>query len=647
MNLVTDLNKIEQYSSSEFEKFLKQTSLLKLQSYKLILDDLYYNTDECTMPDSKYDLLKHFLVTNDPDYVPVIGSKIRTNSNRKTLPFYMGSIDKVTPQEQKELDRWKEKNKSISDVITEKLDGVSGLFVSKNNKQKLYTRGDGIVGADISYLLPFFSSSIPQQLPDIAVRGELIMTKSVFEKKYNSSKNARNLVAGRIGAKTVREGLNDINFIAYEIVGDSTMDKPSVQLKKLQELNFTVVTHEKITRHATTMINLDKIHDRFKKDSEFQIDGIVIQADIEYDRVTAGNPSYMFAFKKQNEDTIKETVVTDIEWNLTKWGQLIPVIVIDPVDVCGATLSRISGSNASLLIERKIGPGAIVKVTRSKDVIPFIIDDGIVCPADELLLPDSLGWEYVWDDNKTHMIISNPTKEQVREMRIKLISSFFKKMGIKFVSESTVTKLYKNGFDTLLKIVKASQSDFKNIKGLGNKSAERIVENIKNGLKNIDVANLLGSSGVFGHSLGRKRIISLFTDIPDLLSTNSTNKKKLKNRILEVEGFSDILTDKVIEHLDDAIDFIDQISPYITYKNDSRVSDALVGKKFVMSGFRSKELETNITDQGGKVVTSVSKNTTGLIVAKGGKGSSKCEKAILLGIPVYEREEFIEKFIKI
>ena len=76
------------------------------------------------------------------------------------------------------------------------------------------------------------------------------------------------------------------------------------------------------------------------------------------------------------------------------------------------------------------------------------------------------------------------------------------------------------------------------------------------------------------------------------------------------------------------------------------MSDVFVGKKYVFSGFRSQDLEKQINDRGGKNVTSVSKKTSGIIVAsKSVKQTGKVEKAISLGVPVYTKDEFIEKFI--
>ena len=653
-----NLTKIRKYNTKEMKKYCSDSNLDDLHMIKLYLDDLYYNTDIPELSDQLYDILKDKLKERDPDYVPPVGAKIRQNENRVKIPFWMGSADKITPGEQKELDRWFEKNPCDKLVISEKLDGVSGTFTSVNGVKKLFTRGDGTIGADISYLIQYIDT-IPDVKDDIAVRGELIIKKSIFEKKYyydgkrdddNYKKtkmvgkgygrlyrNARNMVAGLVGAKTVRAGLSDIQFVVYEHVGHATMTRPSKQLKQLKKLGFTVAMHEKVAK-TKEMADWIELYNRFKETSEYEIDGIVAQSNVNYDRNPDGNPSYIFAFKVNSEDSIHATTVLDIEWSVSSWGQIVPVAIIDPIELPGNTLRRVTVSNAGLMRQKMIGPGAIINVTRSKEVIPFIVS--VEEPCENLKWPDM---EFKWDDNEVHLNVVDASPEIIAKMRVKLFSKFFEKMGIKHVSKATVAKLYDAGFDTLLKIIAASKKDLLTVAGFKEKSATRIHNNIKNGLQGVKAPELMGSSGVFGYGVGRKRVIALMTDMPDLLVAK---KKGLKKRVLKVEGFSEIMADKVIENLDYAVKFIDEISKYVSFVEDTRVSDTLVGQKFCFSGFRSKELEQKIDDRGGKAVTSVSKKTSGIIVAsKGGKSTGKVSKAESLGVPVYTKEEFIEKFI--
>ena len=652
-----NVEKVKKYSPKRMKEYCQTEEIEKLHNLKLYLDDLYYNTDKSDFPDSLYDILKDILIKRDPTYVPPVGAKIRTNQNRVKIPFHMGSADKITPSDEKELVRWFEKNSCDELIVSDKLDGVSGTYIYKNGKQKLYTRGNGDIGADISFLIQYISTipKIKGMKDNIAVRGELIIKKKIFEEKYKFNgngveyktekkeikgvgrtyKHSRNMVSGLVGAKTVRQGLDDLQFIVYEIIGDETMPKPENQMKELKKLGFTPVNW-KVIQKTKKIEKWIQIHDEFKKNSEYEIDGIVVQSNVKYDRNTSGNPDYLFAFKVNAEENIVETTVLDIEWSVSKWGQIIPVAIIDPVELPGVTISRVTVSNASLMYEKMIGPGSIINVTRSNEVIPFI--DSVVEPCEELKYPNM---EYEWDDNNVHLIVVNPIPELIDNMRIKLFASFFDKMSIKHVSVQTVSKLYKGGLNTLLKIVKATKKDLMKI--FKEKSATRIFDNIRVGLKGVKASQLLGAAGVFGYGIGRKRMDALLTDIPDILSTN---KKGLKKRILEVEGFSDIMADKIVANIDYAVGFIDELSDYVSFADDTRVSDELVGKKFVFSGFRSKELEQHIVDRGGSIATSVSKKTSGLIVnVKEGVLTGKSAKAQSCGVSIYTKEEFIKKYI--
>ena len=633
--------------NKDIPAYLRDTDISELHALKLELDDLYYNTGESDVSDDRYDKLKQALQDRDPNFVPPVGAKLREKDNRALLPYWLGSADKVTPQEPEVLDRWLAKNNNINNinnspsfVITEKLDGVSCLLSVKNNVIKLFTRGDGIEGADISYLAKYFTS-IPNKLPNnFSVRGELIIAKKVFKKKYKNKtvngreyKNSRNMVSGLIGGKTVREGLSDVMFVAYEIVS-STAPKLEDQLFTLKNnLGFFIVNH--IIVNNISIPILEEILKNFKHDSLFEIDGIVITSNKPYDRNTSGNPKYMIAFKVNSEDDTVETEVTEVEWNISKWGQLKPVAVVKPVNLVGVTISRATAHNAKYVEENKLGPGSIIKITRSKDVIPYIVS--IVSPSKEPQMPDI---PYNWDE--THVNISVEKNQNI--MCVKLISDFFSKFGIKFVSEATVTKLFNNGLDTLLKIISADKNRLLQVPEFHEKSAERIYTNIRNGLQNIKLSTLLGASGIFGFGIGRKRVEALLLDIPDLLTVYKTRSKEdMINEITKVEGFSVLTATKIVNNLKYADLFVQRIMPYISFQKNNRISNIFTGHKYVMTGFRDKKLEDEITNRGGKVTTTVSKNTTGLIIADKKAVSSKLEKAIELNIPVYDRQEFLEK----
>lgn len=634
-----DITKDKPITLAKFKKYCKESDLQELLKFKERCDDAYYNSDEPEISDKLYDCLK--TTVNDrmkeknPSFVLPVGCKIREGENRVDLPYWLGSLETFTAKEEKQIERWLEKNKSSHQMISEKLDGISGLLFIENGIRKLFGRGDGSVGADLSHILPYLN--LPLKLPDnLVIRGELIMMKSTFEKKYSSIyKNARNMVGGLIGSKTVKipEALNDLHFITYEIVGDETMPKPSDQHKEMSKLGFEVCKSILVSS-VKSLTNLETLHSQYKQETVFDIDGIVVQANLSYDRNISGDPSYMFAFKMRSDENIAQTTVLDIEWDISRLGSVIPVIVVEPVELPGVSVSRITGSNAGLLEERKIGIGSIVNVTRSKDVIPYILD---VLTEGTIVYPK--GFSYKWDTNRVNLLANKNDTEVKKIIQIKQNAYFFGNMKIKHISDATVKKLYENGYDTLVKIVSSKKEDLIT-KGFGEKTAERITTNIATGLQDVDIPLLISSSGVLGIGIGQKRINELINNVPTLFS--ETDIPSLKERILKIEGFSEIMTNKILTNLPNAITFIDEMSPYLVFKTSSTESDSLLDTKFVFSGFRSKELELYIMNRKGKITTSVSKKTTGLIVSSKTEQSVKMENAIKNKVPVYTKEEFLE-----
>jgi NAD-dependent DNA ligase len=634
----TRIEKISNYSEEELQEYFNKEKLSILHEIKLYVDDMYHNQGKETgFKDYQYDMLKETLQIRDPNYIVPIGAKIREGQNRVKLPFWLGSMDKFKPEDKKEIEKWMIKNKSSEYIIEDKLDGVSCLVIINKGKIKLYTRGDGIIGADISYLSQYFDS-IPKDLNiDINIRGELIMPIDIFNKKYsNEYANPRNMVAGRIGAKKIKEGLKDIKFIAYEIVGNELMNKPTEQLKYLNSLGFTTVRYEIINN--ITIDNLIEILLKFKKNNIFEIDGIIIQPNNKYIRNIDGNPDYAFAFKMRLNENIVETKVVDVIWNVSKWGLLKPRIEVKPVNLGGVKITYTTGFNAKYIYNNNIGEGTIIKVTRSGDVIPYIVE--VIKEAKEPDMP-IINWEW----NKTGVDII--TNEMDNLMCIKLLHSFFEKLNIKQLGEKRIGKLYIGGLDTLLKIIGATETEMCNIEGIGNKVGKTIYQNIRKNMENLYIPDVLGASGIFGFGMGKKRISKLFDDIPNILDLSTKiTKKELYNKIIQIEGFSDITTKNIVDNISWANKFIDEFSNFATFKQKVIINNNMNGLKIIFSGFRDVQLSEKVIERGGKIVTSISKNTNILVVSnKSGKETDKVKKAKEFNIEILDKEEFIEKYI--
>ena len=248
---------------------------------------------------------------------------------------------------------------------------------------------------------------------------------------------------------------------------------------------------------------------------------------------------------------------------------------------------------------------------------------------------------YKWNENNVDIIVEED-EENIAE--IKMISSFFSNMGIKNISDATVEKIYKSGYDTLVKIFKAKKDDFEKIEGFQKKLSDKIYTNIHNGLKNITKDVLLGSSGIF-EGIGKRKLKVLFDNFSDILDIKISDKEMLE-KIISIEGFSDKTAEKIIINLNRAKKFLEEVKPYVVYESiKEEYTEKLKDITVLFSGFRNEELENQIILNGGKMLTSVSKNLKILIVKDKEGSSSKIEKARKLNIEILFEEEFIETYL--
>lgn len=634
------IEKLNTLDRAKFEEYCIKTDLDMLHKLKLYLDDLYYNTDKDSgMVDWKYDILKESLLKRDPTWKVPVGSRIRENENRAKLPFWLGSMNKIYPQDVDLFDKWLVNNPSNNGYSVEsKLDGISCLLIYSSGKIKLYTRGDGEIGADISYL-DRYVNGIPKYTKDIAVRGELIMKRGTFNSKYKKDyKTPRNFVSGRTGAKTIRIGLEDIDFIAYEIVDDGLLPPPSKQLEILKNMGFTVVQAEIITD-----ITIDDLSANFlerRKTTLYDIDGLIVQPNVEYMRNTSGNPEYSFAYKMVVDENIVHVKVVGVDWNISKWGYLKPRIEYEPVEIGGTTNTWTTGFNARYITENSIGPGSILELTRSGDTIPYILKVLESSPE-----PDMPEIPYRW--NTTGVDIIAEDKETIC---IKLIANIFSKIGAKHVAEQTVRKLYDGGYDTFFKIIEGTPSDFAKIEGFQAKLAQRTYDSIHQSLQQVNMSDILGSCGIFGFGIGSRKIKVLLVAFPDIFDVYHTmSKKQLFNKILTIEGYSDKTAQKIVDGVEIADKFIKKLSEWATFKEQKKIDQSLQSEIIVFSGTRPERYEglrDEIEGRGGKISTGVSGKTTILVVKDKSQITGKVQKAQEKGTSVLTVEDFVKKYIK-
>ncbi|VVU95280.1 NAD-dependent DNA ligase adenylation domain [seawater metagenome] len=634
--------------------FANQMKVEELEKIITHAADKYFNTQEPVLSDALYDLLIDFLKAKNPKskVLKNVGSSVNAG-NKTKLPYVLYSMDKVKPPS-KELGKWLEKYPPPY-YLSDKLDGMSALLVYfKDNTMKLYTRGDATEGRDVSYLLKYIPhiptpetivkymkdyDIKPKKDKNMAFRGEIVVDKKVYLKHKERFKNERAMASGIVNSKKIDPIVaKDISLVIYEVVEPFTNIKQ--QYRTIKKVGLQRVEYLKVNK-----LNYEFLSQYFKDrrtESSYLIDGIIITNNQDHARTIKGNPKYAFAFKDVLEDQIVEAKIKYIEWKVSKDGYLNPIVNLTPVPLAGVTIKRVTAYNAKFVKDNFLGPGAIVKIVRSGDVIPKIIE--VIKKAKEPQMPEV---PYLWNETKVDVLVKN--KKDSEMMKIREILYFFKKMGIQNLGEGNIKKLYNAGFDTVPKIIKATQSDFLKVDGFKERSAEIIYNNIHNNLKSTNLALLMASSNIFGYGFGYERAKLILDTYPNILTDyKKLSKEELIEKIKSISSFEEKTAKQFVDYLSKFEEYYNSIKDFVHFKKSTAIK--AIGSKFkdqivVFTGFRDTSLEEEIKSQGGTIGKAFNNSTT-LIVCKDDEikngTNSKILKAKEKGIKILTKDELIK-----
>ena len=631
---------------SQFKKegisYLKQLSMDDLVSMMKYANKVYYNKSDHIMTDNEYDVLKEYIEEKDPKHPALkeVGAPIK--KKKVQLPYEMWSMDKIKPST-KALDNYLKKyNDPSSYIISAKLDGVSGLYSTEGDgSPSLYTRGNGKVGQDVSHLLRFIS--LPKE-KGLVLRGEFIA------KKDPTVKNLRNVIAGLVNkikytASDIEILEHTLEFVAYEVI--QPVMTPKEQFEYLRQHNITYAFFKEETQITSDVLSTHL--QTLRNDYDYDIDGVICTHNKIYPRVSS-NPEHAFAFKMIMTDQIAEAKVLDVLWAPSKDGYLKPRIQIEPVELQGTTIQYATAFNAAFVKQHKLGVGAVVKILRSGDVIPYIQE--VVVPAEQIQWPKE---DYTWTDTNIDIILVNQKDNVIVQQKQLLL--FFKRIGVEGLSEGTIKKFVQAGYKTIPNILSLSIEDIIQLDGFKEKSATKLHQSIQHALQNASLIDFMTASNLFGRGLGSKKLEAIMDKYPTLFQIYSTmSMDALCKLIVQVDGIASKTATSFVQSLDPFVEFMNTIQQSHILKvvetktvqkndaDDTNKKPSLKGHTFVFSGFRNKEYEKTIQARGGKVSTSVSKNTTHLVVKSKKKGGSKMEKAESLGIPIITMEE-LEKLL--
>lgn len=624
----------ENYDIEAIEQLLEKAS------------ETYYNTAKPILNDNEFDILVDFLRKRKPksSFLKQVGAPIK---NKVKLDYYLGSMDKIKPPSTK-LDNWRNKY-SGPYYLSDKLDGISGLIVYNNNKIKFYTRGTATEGMDITDLIKYLNlpsyDKIKTQLKQlgikgkknlIALRGEIIMSKKTFKKHSNKFKNARNLVAGLVNSKHKKPSLSkDLDLVLYQVV-DPNMTFIE-QMNLIDELGFNRVYYQK--EKEITYSVLSQILKQRKTNSLYEVDGIIVTNNKLHKLNVGKNPEFAFAFKELLEDTFKETIVKSIEWNISKSGKIMPTVLVKPIEMDGVTISRVTAFNAKYVKENGLGKGAKIQITRSGDVIPYIVK--VIKKVD----PEFPKVEYKWSSSGVDIETLGKSDEQT----IRQNYFFFKTLETRGFGMRLIVKLYENDYNTIEKILKMKKEDFLKLDNIKEKSATNFYQELQR-IKSNDypIEKLILATNSLGDNFGSRKAKLIFDKYPNILKENIIKNDKIKkewiSKLSQITGIENKTATQIITNWSKLLNNLKWLKKYfsINITASKKSNNTLQNKNWVLTGFRDKELQNKIEDMGGNVSNNVSKNTD-IVVIKDksvfNNPTSKIKKAQELGIKIIERSK--------
>ena len=405
--------------------------------------------------------------------------------------------------------------------------------------QSYHTRGNGKVGQDVSHLIP--NLRLPKN-KGLVIRGEFIIKKNVFASKYaDKFSNPRNMVAGIVNQKTQDERINDIDFVAYEVIKPANLT-PVEQMDHMKSLDILVVRNETYKTIGNEM--LSSILVDWRNNYDYEIDGIIVANDKVYPRVS-GNPKHTFAFKMVLSDQIAEAHVVDVIWSPSKDGYLKPRVQIMPVKLGGVTIKYATGFNAKFIEENKIGVGAIIQLVRSGDVIPKI--EAVTQPAEKPKMPKE---EYEWNDTHVDIMLKNAQNNSV--VLVKNIAGFFKGLEVDGLGSKNVEKIVNAGYDSVPKILKLTKDDYLKIDGFKEKTSAKLYEGIKQKIEDAPMYVLMAVSNKFGRGFSSKKTELIMKEYPNVLDESERNLEKLQ----AIHGIEKKSAQAFLDHVPEFVAFI-------------------------------------------------------------------------------------------
>lgn len=647
---------------------------------------LYHEENTQEISDSEFDRLLHELIRLEEQYpllaspdspTKTVGGTPSGAFGKVTHKNIMQSLGNVFSKEELE-DFCRKTQSSVSKVnpdlvfdyvVEQKIDGISVSVEYKDGQFfRASTRGDGVTGEDVTENIRTIRN-LPKNLTEsidyLEIRAEVYMPFPVFlrlneEAEESGDKlfsNPRNAAAGSLRqldpAITEKRQLEIFVFNIQEIRG-KTLDSHEQALRYLEREGFMASPGYCICRST------EEIFDQIEKISHFRgtlpygIDGAVVKVNPlavrEILGQTSKSPRWAVAYKYPPEQ--KETVINDIQIQVGRTGKLTPVAVLQPVFIAGSTVSRATLNNEDYIKEKDVRIGDTVRIQKAGDVIPEILS---------VIMEKRTPVAEVFSMPLACPVCGSPVTRLENEAASRCtgidcpaqirrhIAHFVSKdaldiagLGPTLIDLFLDRGLIKSVADIFF--LKDKKQELTAMDRLGEVSVDKLIDSIEKA-KNCSLDRLLVALGIGNIGVVAARTLaSRYQNLRDLQNASTEELAGIEEigaiRAVSITSFfSADQTLHLLDHLEQA---------GVRFDGSIRIStrpQIFAGKSFVLTGtlpgMTRDQAERIILDCGGKVSSSVSKKT-GFVLA-GENPGSKMEKALSLGIPVWDEEEFLRQ----
>ena len=621
----------------------------------------YYENDAPSISDAAYDAMydelrkleeeENFSLPDSP--IHRVGGSPLAKFEQKEHIQRLYSLDKAQTFE--EVIDWYNRAKKALGAYPEvtleyKFDGLTLNILYENGYLKeAKTRGNGVIGEVVTKNAETIKL-LPKKIEykgKVEIVGECVMSISSFN-KYNETasvplKNARNAAAGGIRNLDPKlTATRNLSFFAYNIgYSDCEFTSQDEMRKFLIKQGFEVQGDYFLTSKIEDVKKYIDKTDVIRPTLDYLIDGIVIKLNKIFERTilkeTDKFPRWAIAYKfKAEENTTK---LLDVIWQVSRTNKLNPIAAVEPVDICGATISRATLNNIFDIRRKKIAVNDIVLIRRSNDVIPEIMgvyEEGK--NRQEIVQPEEC--PYCKSPVKVDGAFLYCTNKECEPAVISRLTHFVSKSGFNIdgLSEKTIEVLYEfNKLRNVADLFKLSEIDFFGIEGFKSKKINNILMSI-NKSKKIDLGSFLYALGIEG--IGKK----MAQDVAKYAKSVSNAIKLKYEDIIKIEGVGDIIAENYEKYfLDrDNISIINKLFEFGVEVADIQENHGILdGKVIVITGsfnsYSRHDLEERAAKLGAVFSSSVSSKTN--LIFLGDNPGSKYDKAKALNIPMLTESE--------